>query len=308
MTQAEKGVLAIVAGCTIWGFAPLYYHALAHVSALEMMAHRTVWTALSFSLLLAAQGRFGQVLALWRGPERGRVILSSLLIGFNWLLFIWAIGVGRAVEAGIAYYIFPLISAVIGMAVFRERPQGAQLVAVALAGLAVGVLTLGLGVAPWIALTLAISFAGYAAVKKGMAAGAVTSVTLEVLLLLPLALGVLVWAESGAWGPEHGWLLRDGLHAAVLPLSGLISGGPLILFSWGAQRVRLVTSGLVQYVNPTLQVLSAVVIIGEGFTRWHGLALAMIWAALALYSASAWAADRAARRASSAETEGSTVI
>lgn len=308
MTSAKKGVLAIVAGCSVWGFAPLYYHYLAHVSALEMMAHRTVWTALSFSLLLVAQGRFGQVWALWRGAERGRVMLSSLLIGFNWLLFIWAIGAARAVEASIAYYIFPLISAVIGMAVFRERPKGAQLVAMGLAAVAVGVLTLGLGVAPWIALTLAISFAAYAAVKKGMAAGAVVTVTVEVLLMTPFALAILIWAESGAWGPSHGWFLRDGLHAALLPLSGIISGGPLILFSWGAQRVRLVTSGLVQYLNPTLQLLSAVLIMGEAVTPWHGVALALIWLALAIYSAAAWAEDRAARRASRASTEGSTVM
>lgn len=308
MRADEKGVLAIVAGCTVWGFAPLYYHGLAHVPALEMMAHRTVWTALSFSLLLAAQGRLGEVWALVRGPEKARVALASLLIGFNWLLFIWAIGQARAVEASIAYYIFPLIAAVIGTVVFRERPGRAQVVAVGLAALAVAVLTLGLGVAPWIALTLAVSFAAYAAVKKGMAAGAVVSVTVEVLLMTPVALALLVWAESGAWGADHGWFLRDGLHMALLPLSGLISGGPLILFSWGAQRVRLVTSGLVQYLNPTLQFLSAALIMGEPVTLWHGLALAMIWVALAIYSGAAWASDRAARRASSAATEGSTVM
>lgn len=308
MTTAERGVLAIVAGCSIWGFAPLYYHALAHVSALEMMAHRTIWTAVFFSLLLAVQGRLGEVWALIRGPEKGRAMLASVLIGFNWLLFIWAIGAARAVEASIAYYIFPLISAVIGMVWFRERPGKAQGLAVVLAGLAVGVLTLGLGVAPWIALSLGVAFALYAAVKKGMAAGAVVTVTVEVLLMAPLALAVMIWAESGSWGPDHGWFLRDGMHAALLPIAGLISGGPLILFSWGAQRVRLVTSGLVQYLNPTLQFLSAVLIMREPVTRWHVIALALIWAALALYSGAALMADRAARRLSRSATEGSTVM
>jgi chloramphenicol-sensitive protein RarD len=218
---------------------------------------------------------------------------SSALIGVNWFLFIWAVMGGHAVEASLGYYIFPLISAVIGVVVFRERPVFAQVAAVVLALAAVLVLTLGLGVAPWVALTLGTSFAAYAAVKKGMATGAVVSVTMEVLLLTPLALGVLIWTE---WAGE-GWFLRDGLHAWVLPLSGVISGGPLILFSYGARRVRLVTSGLVQYLNPSLQFLSAVFVMGEGVTRWHGIALAMIWAALALYSAAAWREDRARSRA-----------
>jgi chloramphenicol-sensitive protein RarD len=300
MTGPQKGVLAIVAACSIWGFATLYYHYLAHVPPLEMMAHRTVWTALSFTLLLAAQGRLGEVAALWRGPERGRVIASSALIGFNWFLFIWAVGGGHAVEASLGYYIYPLVSAVIGVMVFGERPLAAQVAAVGLAAIAVGVLTWGLGVAPWVALCLATSFAGYAAVKKGLSTGAVVSVTVEVLLLTPLALAVLIWA---AWRGE-GWFLRDTLHTAVLPLAGIISGGPLILFSWGAQRVRLVTSGLVQYLNPSLQFLSAVFIMHEGVTVWHGVALALIWAAIALYSAAALAEDR---RLSRAATSGSTV-
>ncbi len=300
MTDPQKGVAAIVAACSVWGLATLYYHYLDHVPPLEMMAHRTVWTALSFAALLAVQGNLGALGVLWRGPERGRVIASSGLIAVNWFLFIWAVMGGHAVEASLGYYIFPLISAVIGVVVFHERPMMAQVVAVGLAAVAVLVLTLGLGVAPWIALTLGTSFAAYAAVKKGMATGAVVSVTMEVLLMTPFALAVLIWA---AWRGE-GWFLRDGLHTWVLPLAGLISGGPLILFSYGARRVRLVTSGLVQYLNPTLQFLSAVFVMGEGVTRWHGIALAMIWAALALYSGAAWVDDRARSRAA---TSGSTV-
>ncbi len=300
MTDPQKGVVAIIAACSVWGLATLYYHALAHVPPLEMMAHRTVWTALSFSALLAAQGKVGELGVLWRGAERGRVIASSALIGVNWFLFIWAVTSGHAVEASLGYYIFPLISAVIGFLVFRERPVVAQIWAVVLAAGAVLVLTWGLGVAPWIALTLASSFAAYASVKKGMATGAVVSVTMEVLLLSPLALVVLIAAALQG----EGWFLRDGLHTWVLPLSGVISGGPLILFSYGARRVRLVTSGLVQYLNPSLQFLSAVFVIGEGVTVWHGVALVMIWAALALYSAAAWREDRAAPKAA---TSGSTV-
>ena len=300
MTGPQRGVAAIIAACSVWGLATLYYHYLDHVPPLEMMAHRTVWTALSFAGVLAAQGKLGALVVLWRGPERGRVLASSALIAVNWFLFIWAVTGGHAVEASLGYYIFPLLSAVIGFVVFRERPVVAQIWAVVLAAAAVLVLTYGLGVAPWIALTLAGSFSAYASVKKGMATGAVVSVTMEVLLLSPIALGVLIWAALQG----EGWFLRDGLHTWVLPLSGVISGGPLILFSYGARRVRLVTSGLVQYLNPTLQFLSAVLIMGELVTPWHGVALAMIWAALALYSGAAWREDRARSRAA---TSGSTV-
>ncbi len=197
MTEPQKGVAAIVAACSIWGLATLYYHFLAQVPALEMMAHRTVWTALSFGLLLGAQGRLGEVVALWQGPERRRVMLSSALIGVNWFLFIWAVTSGHAVEASLGYYIYPLMSAVIGYLIFHEKPAPMQIVAVVLAGCAVVVLTVGLGVAPWIALALAGSFAAYAAVKKGMATGAVVSVMVEVLLISPLAAVVLIWAGRG---------------------------------------------------------------------------------------------------------------
>ena len=149
-------------------------------------------------------------------------------------------------------------------------------------------------------MTLAGSFAGYAAVKKGLAVSAVVSVTMEVVLLCPVALVVLVWDmwQGGSW------FLRDGFHMAILPVSGLISGGPLILFSYGATRVRLVTTGLVQYLNPTMQFVSAVMVMGEPVTVWHGLALGLIWAALALYTVAGFCADRMVSRAA---TVGSTV-
>ncbi len=307
MSEPQKGVAAIIAACSIWGLATLYYHFLAHVPALEMMAHRTIWTALSFSLLLVVQGRFGEVVALWRGPERGRVLMSSALISVNWFLFIWAISSAHAVEASLGYYIFPLMSVIAGVVMFHERPLAAQMAAVALAALAVLILTIGLGVAPWIALSLAGSFSAYAAVKKGMATSAVVSVTVEVLLISPIAVGVLVWAALGRAGTDYGWFLRDGLHSLVLPLAGVISGGPLILFSYGARRVRLVTSGLVQYLNPTLQLLSAIIVMGETITIWHSVALAMIWAALALYTAAVWREDIRRRAGSNSATVDITV-
>ena len=306
MSEAGKGILAIVGACTIWGLATLYYKAMAHVPPLEVLAHRTVWTLVFFGVLLAVQGRFGAVPALLRGRLRGRVVLAAGIVAVNWGLFIWAIQAGHAVEASLGYYIFPLVTVCLGVLVLGERLSRGQGVAVGLACGAVLVLTWGLGVAPWVALALAFSFAPYMLIKKQMDAPAAVSVTAEVLLLLPLAVLWLALAQGGV--VAGGWFGADAFTSWMLPLSGLITGGPLILFSWGAQRVRLSTLGLVQYLNPTLQALSAVLVFREPFTGWHAAAFAMIWGALALYSLEGWRQERAARSPASSAGRSGTVM
>jgi chloramphenicol-sensitive protein RarD len=290
--ERRKGVLAIIAACAIWGFAPLLYHRIKEVPALEIMAHRTLWTAVLLGGIAAAQGRLGEAKALVLGPDRWRIVAAALLIGFNWGLFIWAVTTNRAVEASLGYYILPLVSAVLGRVVLGERLRRAQVLAIFIATLAVGLLTWGLQVAPVIALALAVSFSAYSAVKRAIAAPALISVLVEVLLIGPPLMALLVWAgiRGGAWG----WFGRDAYHSAMLMLMGPISGVPLMLFSYGARRVKLATAGLVAYLNPTLQLASAVLILGEPVTVWHGLALALIWAAIALYSAAAWPRERTA--------------
>jgi len=280
MTQAQKGVAAIVLACSIWGFAPLYYHALSEVGAFEMMAHRTLWTAVMFGLVTTLTHRWSEVRALVRGPDRWRILAAAGFIGFNWYLFIWAITSDRAVEASLGYYVYPLVSALLGVVLFGEALRGLQIVAVGLAALAVAILTWGLGVAPVVALALAVSFSFYAAAKKRIAASAMISVLVEVLIIAPPMVALLVWL--GMKG--QGWFGRDLYHTALLPLSGPLSGGPLMLFSYGARRVRLATSGLAQYLNPTLQFLSAWLILQEAVTIWHAVALALVWAAIASYS------------------------
>ena len=188
MTEAAKGVVAIVAACLIWGFATLYYKAMAFVPPLEVLSHRVLWTLVFFGTLLAVQGRFTEVWRLIFGPKGLRVAIAGSVIALNWGIFIWAIQAGYAVESSLGYYILPLVSVVMGVALMGERLMPAQAVAVALAALAVLVLTYGMGVAPWIALILAFSFAPYLVLKKEMAAPAVVSVTAEVLVLAPLAI------------------------------------------------------------------------------------------------------------------------
>ena len=216
--EARKGILAIIGACLIWGCAPLLYHHIKEVPALEIMAHRTLWTAVLLGAVAAAQGRLGVAKALLIGPDRARIVAAALLIGFNWGLFIWAVTANRAVEASLGYYILPLVSAVLGRVVLGERLSRAQVLAIGIASLAVGLLTWGLQVAPVIALALAGSFSAYSAVKRTIAAPALISVLVEVLLIGPPLLAVLVWAafHGGAWG----WFGRDSYHTGMLMLMG----------------------------------------------------------------------------------------
>jgi chloramphenicol-sensitive protein RarD len=314
MTEATKGVLAIVCACVIWGFATLYYKAMSHVPPLEVLAHRSLWTLVLFGAVLALRGRLLQVAELLSGPMRARVALAGAIVALNWGLFIFAIQAGYAVQASLGYYIFPMVTVVMGVVLLGERLSRAQGAAVMLAALAVGLLTWGLGVAPWMALALAFSFAPYMLIKKKLDAPAAVSVTAEVALIAPFALALLVWAAfSGQiFGRAGGWFGADLYSTLMLPVTGIITGVPLVLFSWGAQRVRLSTLGLVQYLNPTLQAFSAVVVMAEPFTPWHGAAFGLIWAALAVYSFEVWRQDRrqqrAARNAASSDPTSGTLV
>lgn len=301
MSDNAKGVAAILLACTIWGFATLYYKALSHVPPMEVLAHRTLWTLVFFGALLALQRRLAAAPALIVGPLRARIIGAAGIVSVNWGLFIWAIQSGHAVQASLGYYILPLVSVLMGVVLLGERLSRLQGAAVVLAALAVGVLTVGQGVPPVIALALALSFAPYLLIKKKLDAPAVVSVTAEVMVLAPFAVAYLIWQGGGV-------AAHDPYTALMLPISGLITGGPLILFSWGAQRVRLSTLGIAGYLNPTIQMYSAVMIFGEPFTPWHGAAFALIWTGLALYSAESWRQDRVARSLASSADTSATVM
>jgi chloramphenicol-sensitive protein RarD len=315
MTEARKGVLALVAACVVWGFSPLFYALLHYVPPLELLAHRVVWSAVIFGLLVASQGRLRAVLALIAGPTLLRVVAAAATVSLNWGLFIWSVQNGRTLEASMGYYIFPLVAVLLGFAAFGERLGPVRAGAVALAGSGVVVLTWGLGAPPWIALTLAISFGLYGLLKKQFAAGPVLSVTAEALVLTPVALIWLAGIHAGWWHeagqvPGQGALFGTGLgDSLLLVVSGLVTAVPLVLFSYASRRISMATLGLTQFLNPTLQFFCAVVLLGEAFTRWHAAAFALIWAALAVYSAATLRQDRAARRrAASVSTSGTTAL
>ncbi len=302
MTETGKGVGAMILACSIWGVSALYYRMLNEVPPVEVLAHRTIWSLVFFAMVLVFQRRLPEVATLLRDRKLvGYVLLGALFISVNWFFFIYAVQIGRALEASLGYYIFPLVAVLLGMVFFGERLTGLKALAVALAALAVLVLTIGLGVAPWISLTLAITFGFYGVIKKFMSAGPVVSVTAEVVLIAPLAVIWLFGVHALGWGDMTG---RAGAvygldlsQSVLLMASGPITAGPLILFSYASRRISLATLGLTQYLNPTLQFLVAVLALGEPLTKWHAIAFPIIWTALALYTIEGLRQDRAARKA-----------
>ncbi|WP_460273747.1 EamA family transporter RarD [Celeribacter sp. ULVN23_4] len=311
MTDTQKGFIALFIAQTSWGLSPLYYKAVADVPAFEVLAHRTLWTCVLFGLWIGFQGRLGELRDLMTGPQAKKVLIAALFVSVNWGLFIYSIQSGQALEASFGYYIFPLVATVIGMVVFRECLSIMQYVALGLATLAVVVLGVGLGNLPWIALSLAITFSIYGAIKKTLDAGPILSVTAEVVLLVPIALIWLFGAHAFGWGGSElqpagafGHTLKDTL---LLILAGVVTGVPLIFFTASTRLLPLTVVGMGQYWNSTLQFLVAVLIFAEPFTHWHGIAMPLIWLALALYTVEALRREAQARRRRKASVNSSTV-
>lgn len=311
MSDPQKGALAMVCACVIWGLSPLYYKMLSHVPAPEVLAHRTLWSVVFFALLLSWQGRLSHLKPLIQGRAGLMTGFAALMMSTNWFFFIFSVQNGHVVEASLGFYVFPLVAVAIGVLVFKESLRPVQVVAISLALAAVLVLTAGLGVAPWIALVLAITLAGYGAAKRFGTAGPVVSVAAEVVMVLPAALIWLGLAHAGKtpFGvAPGGYFGSDARTSLLLIFSGVLTAAPLILFSFAARRVALTTLGLIQYLNPSLQFLCAVLIFAEPFTFWHKLAFPLIWAALLLYSLDAVWRERASRRANRSAAASETTL
>ena len=283
MTQPVKGAIAMLLACLTWGFAPLYYSFLSHLGPEEILAHRTVWSVLTFTAVIAITGRRRETLRVLKLPKTmALILLAGVMIGINWYVFIFSVGAGRVTESSLGYYIFPLVMVLLGLVVFRETLSTLQWVSVALAVIAVLVLTYGLGGVPWLAMIISVTFGIYGLLKRIIKVDSVVSVTLEVVLLLPFAALYLFWFGS----------MPDAPTMALLMFSGLITAGPLMLMTYATQTVRMATVGLVQYLNPVLQFFCAIVLLGEILTGWHMIAIGLIWTALAFYTFAVFSADR----------------
>lgn len=281
---ARQGMFAALAAFVTWGLAPLYFRALGSVPPFEIVAHRVLWSALFLAGLLAvvtSTGGYARVRAALAQPCLIALLaLTSLLTGSNWLVFIWAIDAGRLLEASLGYFINPLVSVALGALFLGERLRPMQAVAVAIACVGVGWRVWQLGSLPWIPLFLAGTFGLYGLLRKRAPVDAVGGLFIETLVVAPLALGWLLWLhahESLAFGngTATDWLL---------PLTGVITAIPLMMFAVGARRLPLATVGFLQYIAPSLNFLVAVLLFREPFDTTQLVGFALIWFALAVYS------------------------
>ena len=298
MSDSQKGILAILISGIIWGFSPLYYKVLGHVTPVELLAHRVVWSVVFFVAVLSFQRRLG---ALWSAISTWRsaatLFAASFFIGINWFIFIRSIQIEKATEASLGYFIFPLVVVCIGRVGFGERLSRLQNTAIALATVGVVIITVSQGVLPWIALIISISFGLYGYVKKKISTGPVVSVTAEVLLLVPLALAVLYATHRhvGSCSQTCGVFGQSFFDSILLMLSGPLTATPLIFFSYAAKRIPMATLGLLNYLNPTLQFFCAVAIFGEPIGILQFASFGLIWLALALYSGDSFRRERVGR-------------
>ncbi|MEE2023852.1 EamA family transporter RarD [Alkalimonas mucilaginosa] len=293
LTREQKlGGLAAICAYTLWGIAPLYFKQIAEIPSLEILVHRIVWSCLLLLLVVVAIRQWSQVLAVVRQPKlMSLLLLTSLLLGFNWWLFIWAVNQNHMLDASLGYYINPLLNVLLGMVFLGERLRKMQWFALGLAACAVLYQVLSYGAFPWIALALAGSFAVYGLLRKKLAVNAIIGLLLESLLLLPLA--VWYWwfvADSYAVNLlQNSWTLNLLLMAAAL-----VTTVPLLCFIAGARRLQLSTMGFFQYIGPSLMFVFGVWLYQEPLAQERLITFAVIWTALLIYSLDALHANRKA--------------
>ncbi|MEU4897925.1 EamA family transporter RarD [Streptomyces sp. NPDC044780] len=288
----RTGLLYGFAAYGIWGLVPLFWPLLEPAGAVEILAHRMVWSLAAVGLLLVVLRRWSWIRPLLREPKRlGMIALAATVISVNWGLYIWGVNSGHVVETALGYFINPLVSIAFGVLLLRERLRPAQWAAVGVGVVAVGVLSVGYGKLPWIALTLAFSFATYGLAKKRVGLDGLESLAAETAVQFLPALGFLLWL--GARG-DSTFTTEGAGHAALLASCGFVTALPLICFGASAVRLPLSTIGMLQYVAPTFQFVLGLVVFHESMPpeRWAGFAL--VWLALALLT---WDALRTARRA-----------
>src|SRR5215470_4873594 len=299
MTDARlspRGLAAGMAAFVLWGLFPIYFHALSAVPALQIIAHRIVWSALFLVAWMAVRGQLGLLSATITQPALlARLALTALLISGNWLVWVWSVTHDHIVESSLGYYINPLVNVLLGVLVLRERLNRAQWLAIGLAAVAVLYLALLAGRPPWIAGTLALCFSLYGLIRKVISVDALPGLTTETLLLMPLAVGYLGWCE---WGGNGAFTTAGAGIAALLVGGGVITAIPLFLFAYAARALPYSTTGVMQYITPTLQLLSGVALYHESFGPARAAGFALLWVALLIYAADeVWRARSAARAA-----------
>lgn len=291
--NVTSGLLPATAAFLAWGLFPLYWKQLDALPALDIMLHRLLWCFVFVWLYLLLRHGRGWLAPILRQP---RLLLllsgSSLLIGGNWYLYIWAVTSGHIVETSLGYYINPLVNVLMGVLLLGERLSRARWCAVLLASAGVAWMAWCFGRLPWIALGLALSFASYGLLRKIAEVDAIPGLAVESALLAPLAIVLLLLAEVGGQGS---FFQATPLEQGLLVLGGVVTALPLIWFATGARRLPYSTVGLLQYLAPSLQLLCGVLVFAEPFGRDRLLGFVLIWLALGIYAAEGWRIYRRSR-------------
>lgn len=282
MTSTRRGTLYGAGAYLLWGLFPLYWPLLKPAGAVEVLAHRIVWSLAVVVVLLAVLRRTASLRAVVRDRSRmWRLTLAAVVIAVNWGTYIWGVTNGHVLDTSLGYFVNPIVTVLLGVLVLGEQLRRLQWVALALAALAVVVLTVEAGAPPWIALVLAFSFGTYGLLKKTAGVGAVEGLGVETLVLLVPA-GAYLALLTSAGGNTFGGLGAG--HAVLLALSGLVTAVPLLLFGAAATRVPLTTLGLLQYLAPTIQFLLGTLLFGEPLSTGRLAGFALVWAALVLFT------------------------
>lgn len=289
-SQRTRGVLAAGSGFLFWGIVPIYWRQMQGVAAIELIAHRIVWSLLFLLGVLWYQKNLAKLRPAFVDRRIfGLNLLSSVLLAINWTVYVWAVNNGHVIESSLGYFLVPLVNVGLGSVLLHEKLRPWQWTAIGFAAAGVLVLLFGVGHIPWIALTLAMTWSGYGFLKKQSALGPMAGLTVETLLLFPLAAAALLWwnhTGEGALGRVDAWQ-----HTLVLSV-GVVTAIPLLLFAYGAQRIRLATLGLLQYLAPTVQFLIGLLVYHEAFSAGRFRAYALIWCGLILYTADSFWAQR----------------
>ena len=279
----NKGYAVILTGYIGWGLFPLYWALLIHVPPGEVLLHRMLWAVPVLVLLVALSQRrreqFSAALQSWQ--EIRWLTLSSLVICFNWGIYIWAVANQQVIEASMGYFLTPLLNVLAGIIVFHEKLTRLKLVAISFAATGVVYYVLTTATFPWVGLAVAVSFAGYGLLRKHMKTNAIPGLFVETLLLLPFTLGLVLWLHFSA---QAVFLHQDWNTDMLLILGGPITIIPLAFFTAGTRMLPMTTVGILFYVTPSLQFLSGIFVLGESFTLDKLIAFAGIWTGLAIFS------------------------
>ena len=270
----------------IWGFFPLYFRQLAHVSPMDVLSNRAVWACVFVGLLLTLRGGWSKVAAAFRAPRQFAMLaLAALLVGSNWLMFLWAVANQQVVASSLGYFLTPLVNVLLGLVVLKERLNRLEWVAVGLAVAAIANEVITLGSLPWVSLFLAATFGTYGLVRKQVPVDALTGLWLETLAMLPVCGIYALWMAQGGHMVFAG---HDLSTATLLVGAGTITALPLMAFAAATQRLDLATVGMLMYINPTLQFATAIWLFGEPLQPARLVSFGLIWLGLFVFSWSMW--------------------